>query len=117
MKNRDTDETVARICKVLSVEARVRIVRMLKERVLCVGALAARLDITQSAVSQHLRILRNADLVASEKRGNYVHYRIDEDTFSDWKDTLDELLRTEPRDEGGRSCATEDNAAAETKTN
>jgi len=47
-------ENVARICKVLGVEVRVRILQLLKDRVLCVGALAARLDVTQGAVSQHL---------------------------------------------------------------
>jgi ArsR family transcriptional regulator len=43
---------------------------------LCVGALADRLRVTQSAVSQHLRILRQAGLVKGERRGSFMHYSI-----------------------------------------
>jgi ArsR family transcriptional regulator len=60
--------------KALGSETRVRILGALRERALCVGALAARLDLTESAVSQHLRILRAAGLVLSDKRANFVHY-------------------------------------------
>jgi len=83
---------LARLLKVLSVETRVRIMQLLKGRVLCVNALAARLDVTQGAVSQHLRIMRDADLVIDEKRGYYVHYRLNEDTLTAWREKIDELL-------------------------
>ena len=85
-------EQMARIFKVLSVETRVRIIQLLKEQVLCVGALADRLDVSPAAVSQHLRILRDADLVASEKRGYYVHYRIKRETLDAWRAQADALL-------------------------
>ena len=86
---------------------------MLKQQVLCVGALAARLDITQGAVSQHLRILRDAALVTAEKRGYYVHYRISQETFQEWKDVLDELLSLPASDsEGGKPCVRRKDAAA-----
>jgi len=87
---------LARICKVLSVDTRVRIVQLLKGRTLCVGALSARLGVTQSAVSQHLRVLRDAGLVVPEKRGYYVHYRLDKRMSAKWKETLAGLLRAEP---------------------
>ena len=85
-------EEIARICKVLSVQTRVRIFQLLQEQVLCVGALAARLDVSQGAVSQHLRILRDANLVESEKRGNFVHYRVKPKTCQQWQETLEALL-------------------------
>lgn len=53
-------EIQARIFKVLSVETRVQMLSLLKERVLCVNALANALEITPAAVSQHLRVLRDA---------------------------------------------------------
>ncbi len=62
-------DDLARILKVLSVGTRVRIVQLLRSRALCVNALAARLNVTQGAVSQHLRIMRDAGLVIDEKRG------------------------------------------------
>jgi len=83
---------VTRILKALSVETRVRIIQLLKGRVLCVGALAARLDVTQGAVSQHLRILRDAGLVVDEKRGCFVHYRLNGKTLAKWRAVIDKLL-------------------------
>ena len=87
---------VARVLKVLSVESRVRIVQLLKGRALCVNALAARLDVTQGAVSQHLRIMRDAGLVIDEKRGYFVHYRLDEKTLAKWRAAIDGLLAPGP---------------------
>jgi len=87
--------TMARVFRAVSVDTRVRIVQLLKERALCVNALAARLDVTPAAVSQHLRVLRDADLVIPDKRGYYVHYRINEKTLAAWKKLADGLLGKE----------------------
>lgn len=100
---------LARLMKVLSADARVRIVQLLKERPLCVNALAARLGVTQGAVSQHLRIMRDAALVVDEKRGYYVHYRLNEDTLVTWREELGRLLDPKPEPEvdtkGAIPCA------------
>jgi len=85
-------QTTARVFRALSVDARVRIVQLLKARPLCVNALAARLEVTPAAVSQHLRVLRDANLVIPDKRGYYVHYRINAKTLTAWKKLADELL-------------------------
>ena len=85
-------EELARVFKVLSVESRVRVVQLLKSRVLCVNALAKQLDITPAAVSQHLRILRDAGIVKAEKRGYFVHYRLNEETLAGWRDLADRFL-------------------------
>ena len=77
-------DKTSRIFKILSVNTRVRMLDILKHRFLCVDALARELGITPAAVSQHLRILRDADIVIAEKRGYYVHYRINEKTLSKW---------------------------------
>ena len=100
---------LARVMKVLSVAARVRIVELLKGRVLCVNALAARLAVTQGAVSQHLRIMRDAGVVIGEKRGYYVHYRLNEKTLAAWRAEINRLLAPLPgtdRDtKGAQKCA------------
>lgn len=83
---------VTEICKILSVDARIQILLLLKKRSLCVGAISSRLDITQGAVSQHLRILRQANLVVAEKKGYFVHYRLNEKTLKKWKEQLGKLL-------------------------
>ena len=90
---------LARIFKALSVDTRVRIVLLLKRRALCVNALAARLDVSPSAVSQHLRILRDADLVTPDKRGYYVHYELNAQTLARWRGLVDGLLTEDERSE------------------
>lgn len=88
----ETSKALARLLKVLSVETRVRIVRLLKGRSLCVNALASRLGVTQGAVSQHLRLMRDAGLVIDDKRGYFVHYRLNEATLAAWREEIGRLL-------------------------
>jgi ArsR family transcriptional regulator len=85
-------EKQARIFKVLSVDTRVRMIDLLKRRSLCVNALARALDITPAAISQHLRVLRDADIVIADKQGYFVHYRINEGTLAEWNTTTKNLL-------------------------
>ena len=85
----------ARIFKVLSVETRLRIIDLLKHRALCVNALARALEITPAAVSQHLRILRDADIVIANKKGYYVHYRVNTKTLARWSSTTKSLLEAD----------------------
>ncbi|MFH1914835.1 MAG: metalloregulator ArsR/SmtB family transcription factor [Pseudomonadota bacterium] len=77
-------DRAARIFKVLSVETRLRLINLLRHRSLCVNALARRLGVTPAAVSQHLRVLRDADVVIADKQGYHVHYRINSDTLAQW---------------------------------
>ena len=86
---------LARMFKALSVETRVHIVQLLKQGPLCVGALSAQLGITQGAVSQHLRVLRGADLVLDDKRGCFVHYSINDETLAQWKGALDSFMEAD----------------------
>ncbi|QJT07586.1 ArsR/SmtB family transcription factor [Oceanidesulfovibrio marinus] len=83
----------ARIFKVLSVTTRVRMVELLKCRPLCVNALARRMDITPSAVSQHLRVLRDAEIVTADKQGYFVHYKVNEETLAEWEEITRRLFR------------------------
>ena len=89
-------QALARMLMTLAPDTRVRILQLLRNRVLCVGALSARLDVTQGAVSQHLRVLREAGLVVPEKRGYYVYYRLNERALRTWRRTIDNLLEPEP---------------------
>ena len=80
------------IFKALSVDNRVRILQELKAKPLCVKALAAKIGISQAAISQHLRVLRYAGLVIPEKRGYYVHYLLNCKTLAGWRKLTGELL-------------------------
>lgn len=68
---------LAKVLKVLGDVNRFRILRLLLEFDLCVDALAERLDISKSGVSQHLKRLREAGLVRGEKRGYFTHYVVE----------------------------------------
>jgi ArsR family transcriptional regulator len=85
-------EKLARIFKVLSVGTRVRMIDLLKHRSLCVNALARALEITPAAVSQHLRILRDTDIVRADKQGYFVHYTVNETTLAGWNKAAKGLL-------------------------
>ena len=68
---------LAELMGVLGVESRLRIIALLRDyESLCVNALACHLEISQSAVSQHLRILHFNGLVTSQRDGYYIHYRL-----------------------------------------
>jgi len=80
------------VFKALASDTRIEMLRLLGERALCVGALAARLDISQSAVSQHLGILRRAGLVEADKRGYFVHYSLCDGARQRCREALDDIL-------------------------
>ncbi|MGD9551600.1 MAG: ArsR/SmtB family transcription factor [Candidatus Caldatribacteriota bacterium] len=84
------------ILKALSDETRYQLVNLLLKHDLCVGALAARLNISESAVSQHLKILRDAGIVKGEKRGYYTHYYVDQKVLKEAADQIIQLSRVIP---------------------
>ena len=63
-------ETMKALCE----PSRCRIVSLLSQRAYCVSALATMLDLSAPAVSQHLRVLRDAGIVYCEKYGYHTHY-------------------------------------------
>ena len=88
-------ENLAQIFKLLSVDARVRIVQLLRRRSLCVTKLTSQLGITRPATSQHLRLLRNAGVVKTLKRGLFVYYYLDRKRMSLLRKAANDLLRVE----------------------
>jgi DNA-binding transcriptional ArsR family regulator len=56
-----------------------------------VGELVAGLDITQAAVSQHLRVLRETGLVTARREGRRRYYRLRPAALTELRDWLDEL--------------------------
>jgi DNA-binding transcriptional ArsR family regulator len=62
---------------------------------LCVNALAHRLGVSQSAVSQHLRVLRQARLVQGDRHGYHVHYSLDPERLAQYRTQVRETLGNE----------------------
>ena len=98
MDNQEAKE-LAHLFKALGDATRLRLVKMLldqgSEGALCVGALAGRLGVTPSAVSQHLAVLRAVGLVVDDRRGNTVHYRLQRVNLRQWRERLQEDLGEE----------------------
>lgn len=65
-----------RVMKALSDSNRVKILKLLEKRMLCVCELQAALGIAQSTTSKHLKILEDAGLVISKKDGLWVNYML-----------------------------------------
>ena len=80
------------IFKVLSVETRVKIIELLKGRgPLGAKDISAMIGITTAAVSQHLKILKQAGLVRSERKGYWIPYSIDEKAMENCRQILNEV--------------------------
>lgn len=80
-------EELAELFKALSDPTRLSLVKLLgdHEGALCVNALARMLGVTQSAVSQHLRVLRQAGLVDGKRMGSFVHYSLNQDQLRQYR--------------------------------
>jgi ArsR family transcriptional regulator len=71
-----------KIFEALASTPRRKILAYLAHAELSAGEIASRFDISKPAVSQHLGILENAGLIASEKRGQFVYYRLVPDSLT-----------------------------------
>lgn len=83
VKARMTDEVrlyeLAELFKVFGDSTRIRIICALFEAELCVCDIAALLNMTQSAISHQLRVLKQARLVKYRKDGKAVYYSLDDE--------------------------------------
>ena len=65
-----------KVMKAVSDPSRVKILKMLQRRVMCVCEIQAALGTAQSTCSKHLKILEEAGLIASYKEGLWVNYAL-----------------------------------------
>jgi DNA-binding transcriptional ArsR family regulator len=71
---------------------RARILKMLQEVELCVCQIVAALGLSQSTVSKHLSLLREAGLVDERKEGRWVYFRLAEAGVNDYAQPLLTLI-------------------------
>lgn len=90
------------VFKALSDENRRKIIKILrKEGDMTAGNIAAQFSISQPAVSDHLKVLRNADLVVSQKKGQYIKYTLNETIFHELVEFFFDFV--ESIDKGGKN--------------
>ncbi|QDY78206.1 ArsR/SmtB family transcription factor [Streptomyces qinzhouensis] len=72
-------EVLAKVFKALGDPVRLRLLSMIASRAggeVCVCDLTPAFDLSQPTISHHLKLLREAGLIASERRGTWVYYRL-----------------------------------------
>jgi ArsR family transcriptional regulator len=69
------------VLKAIADETRIRILSLLLRHNYCVRALARKLGLSEGAVSQHLKVLRDAGLLTGEKKGYFMHYDVNRDVL------------------------------------
>ena len=98
-------EEQARVFSALADPTRLKLVKLLLRQpkpdapcrqrhpdALCVNAVAELLGVTQSAVSQHLRVLKAIGLVKGERSGYHIHYHINPNTLERYRNLVSAAL-------------------------
>lgn len=73
---------IQRIFEALASTTRRKILAYLAHNTLTAGEIADRFDMSKPSISQHLNVLENAGLVAREKKGQFVHYSIRQESLA-----------------------------------
>jgi len=84
---------IIKIFKALSDSNRLRIIKMLEVKPLCVCEITEILQLANSTVSKHLSILRDADLILDKKDGKWVNYALNTHISDDVKRQVLDLLK------------------------
>jgi DNA-binding transcriptional ArsR family regulator len=85
-------ELEAKVFKVFSDPTRLRILKLLKEKEHNVSEIMVALNLKQSTVSQHLRMLKECGVVENKKEGREVIYGIRDELVTDILDMGEKLL-------------------------
>lgn len=95
---------VAELFKVLSVEKRIEIIELLKVVPMSVNSIAESLGVTQSAVSQHLRVLKAAGLVSDERHGYWIYYSLNREVLEKCRQRLNRVCTCGCGGSGEKKC-------------
>lgn len=112
-------KTFIRVMKALSDPNRVRVLKLLQEKELCVCEIKEVLGLAQSTVSKHMKILEDAGLVEKDRQGTWMIYSLADGSesvyaetmltkLSDWLENdkeLDKMRKALPAAAVQRNCA------------
>lgn len=74
-------EKEVKIFKAIGDDTRLKILFLLLRKNICAKGIARHLDISEAAVSQHIKILKEADLIVAYKQGYFVKYEINQEAL------------------------------------
>lgn len=83
------------LLKAVADETRLKILTLLLKHNYCVSSLARSLELSEATISQHLKVLREAGLLNGEKRGYFMHYRVERDVLRGLASDIEALAATE----------------------
>ena len=90
-----------KVCKAIADINRLRILKMLQHKKMCVCELAAVLGISQPSVSRHLSLMKDAGLVKDERNGQWIDYSLCEEKVNHYalviQSHLKEWINNDPR--------------------
>lgn len=89
----ETTDRLARAFKALGDPTRLRIVAVLADGERCVCEIQAHLEVPPNLLSHHLKVLRQAELIAGTRRGRWIDYRLRDDAL----EALRAALPPDPR--------------------
>ena len=91
-----TVKDAAKIFKALGDPTRLGIIKIIAStgNNLCVGFIANKLGVSQPAVSQHLKVLKNAGLVKDNRVGYHVHYEINRNCLEPYGIDTDSFFKS-----------------------
>lgn len=77
----DEDKVIdlAELFKIFGDSTRIKIINILLNNKLCVNEISEKINVSQSAVSHQLRILKSSKLVKYKKDGNIIYYSLSDD--------------------------------------
>lgn len=96
---------VAKVFKSFCDENRLHILEILKSGEHCACELQEDLNISQSTLSHHMKILVDAQVVTARKEGKWMYYSLSAENISGAKEYLDEYLNAPGRNESRERCA------------
>ncbi len=86
-----------RVYRALADPTRRRVLALLRERDMTAGELASKFDLTWPTMSGHFAVLREADLIQSDKVGTTIHYRLNVSVLDEALLALMDGLGVKPR--------------------
>lgn len=98
------EQQMARVFKALGDENRIIILQKLQCGETCACKLLEEMDISQSTLSHHMRVLADAGIVDSRRSGKWIHYVLSEEGGRRAIAMLSELLETRREAESPRRC-------------
>lgn len=84
---------LVKVFKAVADKNRLRILKMLQHKKMCVCELAAALGITQPSVSRHLSLMKDAGLVEEERNGPWIDYGLCEEKINKYAPIIQSHLK------------------------